>query len=195
MDHGPYSNSATSSPSGAQFIGAGYGIPNIRSTGYTVCTNHCWGSAFRAYGSPQSLFASETLMDVLAEKMGMDPLELRYINAYRPGDTNPSGQEPEVYSMVDALDAIRPKYKAALEEAKRLSTPEKKRGVGISVGVYGCGIDGVDGAEVWVELLPDGSIQVSTNWQDHGQAPMGLLATSHETLRPMGIKRNKLSWL
>ena len=47
-------------------------------------------------------------MDVLAEKMGMDPLELRYINAYRPGDTNPSGQEPEVYSMVDALDAIRP---------------------------------------------------------------------------------------
>lgn len=194
VDHGPYSEFGDLlTVRGAQFIGAGYGIPNIRSTGYTVCTNHCWGSAFRAYGSPQSLFASETLMDVLAEKMGMDPLELRYINAYRPGDTNPSGQEPEVYSMVDALDAIRPKYKAALEEAKRLSTPEKKRGVGISVGVYGCGIDGVDGAEVWVELLPDGRIQVSTNWQDHGQgADMGLLATSHETLRPMGIKPEQI---
>ena len=54
--------------------------------------------------------------------------------------------------MVDALEAIKPKYKAALEEAKRLSTPEKKRGVGVSVGVYGCGLDGVDGAEVWLSF-------------------------------------------
>jgi len=190
VDHGPYSEFGDLlTVRGAQFIGAGYGIPNIRSTGYTVCTNHGWGSAFRAYGSPQSLFASETLMDMLAEKMGIDPLELRYINVYRPGATNPSGQEPEVYSLPDLIDAIRPKYKAALAEAKRLSTPEKKRGVGMSVGVYGCGLDGVDSAEVWVELLADGRVQVSTNWQDHGQgADMGLLATSHEALRPLGIK-------
>ncbi|RYD01597.1 hypothetical protein N752_28900 [Desulforamulus aquiferis] len=89
-------------------------------------------------------------MDVLAEKLGMDPLELRYINAYRPGDTNPSGHEPEVYSMTALIDAIRPKYQAALENAKKLSTPEKMRGVGVSVGAYGCGLDGVDGAEVWL---------------------------------------------
>ncbi|WP_449241102.1 molybdopterin-dependent aldehyde oxidoreductase [Desulfoscipio gibsoniae] len=194
VDHGPYSEFGDLlTLRGAQFIGAGYGIPNIKGVGYTVCTNHGWGSAFRGYGSPQSLFASETLMDVLAEKLGMDPLELRYINAYRPGDTNPSGHEPEVYSMTALIDAIRPKYQAALEKAKTLSTPEKKRGVGVSVGVYGCGLDGVDGAEVWVELLADGRIQVSTNWQDHGQgADMGLLATSHEVLRPMGIKPEQI---
>ena len=194
VDHGPYSEFGDLlTLRGAQFIGAGYGIPNIRSTGYTVCTNHGWGSAFRAYGSPQSLFASETLMDILAEKMGMDPLELRYINVYRPGDTNPSGQDPEVHSLPELIDMIRPKYKAALAEAKKLSTPEKKRGVGVAVGVYGCGLDGPDGAEVWVELLPDGRVQVSTNWQDHGQgADMGLLATSHEALRPMGIKPEQI---
>lgn len=194
VDHGPYSEFGDLlTLRGAQFIGAGYGIPNIRGTGYTVCTNHCWGSAFRAYGSPQSFFASETLMDVLAEKLGMDPLELRYINAYRPGDTNPSGHEPEVYSMVDLIDAIRPKYQAALERAKELSTPEKKRGVGIAVGAYGCGLDGVDGAEVWAELLADGRVQISTNWQDHGQgADIGLLATSHEVLRAMGIKPEQI---
>lgn len=194
VDHGPYSEFGDLlTERGAQFIGAGYGIPNIRGTGYTVCTNHGWGSAFRAYGSPQSLFASETLMDVLAEKLNMDPLELRYMNAYRPGDTNPSGQEPEVYSMVDLIDTIRPKYQAALEKAKKLSTPDKKRGVGVSVGVYGCGLDGADGAEVWVELLADGRVQVSTQWHDHGQgADMGLLATSHEALRPMGIKPEQI---
>lgn len=194
VDHGPYSEFGDLlTVRGAQFIGAGYGIPNIRGAGYTVCTNHCWGSAFRAYGSPQSFFASETLMDILADKLGLDPLELRYINAYRPGDTNPSGQQPEVYTMTELIDAIRPKYQAALEKAKKFSAPEKKRGVGVSVGVYGCGLDGVDGAEVWVELLSDGRVQISTNWQDHGQgADMGLLATSHEALRPMGIKPEQI---
>jgi len=189
VDHGPYSEFGDLlTLRGAQFMGAGYNIPNIRGAGYTVATNHAWGSAFRAYGSPQSFFASETVMDELAEKLGMDPLDLRYLNAYRPGDTLPSGQEPEVYSMTELLDMIRPKYQAALEEAEKLSTPEKKRGVGVSVGVYGCGLDGPDGAEAWAELLPDGKIKVSTNWEDHGQgADMGLLATAHEALRPLGI--------
>ena len=59
VDHGPYSEFGDLlTLRGAQFIGAGYGIPNIRGLGRTVCTNHAWGSAFRAYGSPQSFLAS-----------------------------------------------------------------------------------------------------------------------------------------
>ena len=84
IDHGPYSEFGDLlTVRQAQFIGAGYDIPNIRGTGHTVCTNHAWGSAFRAYGSPQAFLASETAMDMLAEKMGMDPFELRYKNLYR----------------------------------------------------------------------------------------------------------------
>lgn len=194
VDHGPYSEFGDLlTVRGAQFIGAGYNIPHIRGTGYTVATNHAWGSAFRAYGSPQSFFASETLMDMLAEKLGMDPLELRYKNVYRPGDTTPTGQEPDVFTLPQMIDMVRPKYQAALEEAKRLSIPEKRRGVGVSIGAYGVGLDGPDGAEVWVELLADGRVQVSTNWQDHGQgADMGLLATAHEALRTMGIKPEQI---
>ncbi len=68
VDHGPYSEFGDLlTLRGAQFIGAGYHIPRIRGEGRTVCTNHSWGSAFRAYGSPQSEFASEVLMDMLAE--------------------------------------------------------------------------------------------------------------------------------
>lgn len=193
VDHGPYSEFGDLlTLRGAQFIGAGYGIPNIRGTGRTVCTNHAWGSAFRAYGSPQSFFASESLMDMLAEKMGEDPLELRYKNVYRKGDTTPSGCPPEVYSLPELIGIIRPRYRDALDRAARESTADKKRGVGISVGVYGCGLDGADGAEAWIELTDSGVI-VSTTWQDHGQgADMGCLATAHEALSPLGIKPEQI---
>jgi aldehyde oxidoreductase len=188
VDHGPYSEFGDLlTLRGAQFIGAGYNIPNIRGCGHTVATNHVWGSAFRAYGSPQSFLASESLMDELAEKVGMDPLEFRYQNVYRPGDTTPTGQAPEVYSLPELIEKVRPRYQAALEKAKRESTPDKKKGVGVSVGVYGCGLDGVDGAEVDVELTKTG-VTIYATWQDHGQgADMGALGTAHEALRPIKV--------
>jgi len=194
VDHGPYSEFGDLlTLRGAQFAGAGYHIPNIRGEGRTVCTNHAWGSAFRAYGSPQSEFSSEVLMDELAEKLGMDPLELRYKNVYREGSTNPSGQKPEVYSLPEMIDILRPKYEAALEKAKAASTNAIKRGVGVSVGVYGCGLDGPDASEVEVGLNPDDTITVYACWQDHGQgADMGCLGTAHEALRPLGLSPDQI---
>jgi aldehyde oxidoreductase len=189
VDHGPYSEFGDLlTLRGAQYTGAGYHIPNIRGIGRTVATNHVWGAPFRAYGSPQSFLASESLMDELAEKMGMDPLELRAINCYRPGSTTPTGQAPEVYPFPDMIEKLRPLYKAALEKAKRESTPENKKGVGVTIGIYGSGLDGVDGAEAAIELLKDGKVAVYTTWQDHGQgADMGVLGTAHESLRALNI--------
>ena len=194
VDHGPYSEFGDLlTLRGTQFMGAGYDIPNIRGEGRTVCTNHAWGSAFRAYGSPQAEFSSEVLMDELAEKLGMDPLELRYKNVYRPGSTTPTGQEPEVYSLPEMLDILRPKYQAALEKAKADSTAEVKRGVGISIGVYGCGLDGPDSSEIKVDLNPDNTVTVFACWQDHGQgADMGVLGTAHQALRPLGLTPDQI---
>jgi aldehyde oxidoreductase len=188
VDHGPYSEFGDLlTLRGAQYIGAGYNIPSIRGMGRTVATNHAWGSAFRAYGSPQSFLASESLVDELAEKIGMDPLDFRYLNAYRAGSTTPTGQDPEVYSLPDMLDTLRPIYKEAKERAAKASTPENKKGVGISIGIYGCGLDGQDGAEVFVEKTKTGA-SVAATWQDHGQgADMGVLGTAHEALRPLGL--------
>ncbi len=195
VDHGPYSEFGDLlTLRGTQFMGAGYDIPNIRGQGRTVCTNHAWGSAFRAYGSPQAEFSSEVLMDELAEKLGLDPLELRYKNVYRPGSTTPTGQKPEVYSLPEMLDILRPKYQAALEKAKAESTAEIKRGVGISVGVYGCGLDGPDSSEVKIDLNPDETVTVFACWQDHGQgADMGALGTAHQSLRPLGLTPDKIN--
>jgi aldehyde oxidoreductase len=196
VDHGPYSEFGDLlTLRGAQFIGSGYGIPNIRGLGKTVCTNHAWGSAFRAYGSPQSFLASESLMDELAEKMGMDPLELRYQNVYRPGNTTPTGQKPDVYSFPEMFDKLRPLYRAALKKAKTESTPQKKKGVGLSLGIYGCGLDGPDASEVAVELTPEGVV-LASSWEDHGQgADMGALGTCHEALRPLKLRPDQIRLL
>jgi len=193
VDHGPYSEFGDLlTLRGNQYIGSGYNIPNIRGIGRTVCTNHAWGSAFRAYGSPQSFLASESLIDELAEKMGIDPFELRYRNVYRPGATTPTGQEPEVTSFVEMFDALRPLYNAAKEKAKKESTPTLKKGVGISLGIYGCGLDGTDSSEAWIELTKDG-VAVYASWEDHGQgADMGMLGTAHNALLPLGIAPEKI---
>lgn len=193
VDHGPYSEFGDLlTLRGAQYLGAGYNIPSIRGKGRTVCTNHAWGSPFRAYGSPQAFMASESLVDELAEKIGMDPLEIRYLNCYRPGSTTPTGQTPEVYPFPDMFEKLRPLYKEAKEKTKRDSTSDHKKGVGIALGIYGCGIDGVDAAEAWVELKKNG-VTVYTTWHDHGQgADMGTLGTAHEALRPLGIKPEQI---
>lgn len=193
VDHGPYSEFGDLlTLRGAQFIGAGYNIPSIRGVGKTVCTNHAWGSAFRAYGSPQSFLASESLMDELAAKLGMDPLELRYLNVYRPGDTTPTGQSPDVFSLPELIDRLRPMYAEALARAKKGSTEAMKKGVGISLGIYGCGIDGPDASEVTVALTQDGVVLYAC-WEDHGQgADIGALGTCQEALRPLGIAPEKI---
>ncbi|MCP4119919.1 MAG: molybdopterin-dependent oxidoreductase [Desulfobacteraceae bacterium] len=194
VDHGPYSEFGDLlTLRGAQFIGAGYDIPSIRGEGRTVCTNHCWGAAFRGYGAPESEFPSEVLIDELAEKMGVDPLELRYKNVYRKGATTPTGCEPDAYSLPDLIDLIRPKYEAAKAKAEAESTAEIKRGVGVAVGVYGSGLDGPDTAEIDVELNDDDTVTVFATWHDHGQgADQGVLGTAHEALRPMKITPDQI---
>jgi len=194
VDHGPYSEFGDLlTLRGAQFIGAGYDIPAIRGEGRTVCTNHCWGAAFRGYGGPEAEFPSEALMDELAEKLGMDPLELRYKNVYRKGSTTPTGQDPEVYSLPEMIDILRPKYEEAKKKAAAKSTAKFKRGVGVALGIYGSGLDGPDTAEVDIALNADGSVTVYSCWGDHGQgADMGTLGTAHEALRPLNIAPDRI---
>lgn len=193
LDHGPYSEfgDLVTSRQG-QFTGAGYDIPNIRGKGVTVCTNHAWGSAFRAFGSPQSFLASEIAIDMLAEKMGVDPFDLRYKNIYRPGATTPTQQVPDVYCLESMFDKLRPKYEEAKKRCKALSRDNVKRGVGLALGLYGCGLDGPDSSQAAVELTPTG-VTVLNCWQDHGQgSDLSSLTIAHEVLRAAGIKPEQI---
>ncbi|MEL7567383.1 MAG: molybdopterin-dependent aldehyde oxidoreductase [Dehalobacterium sp.] len=194
QDHGAYSEFGDILAVKANvFIGSGYRMPNIRGRVRSTFTNHAFGSAFRAFGSPQSFMAWDSMMDEMAEALGIDPLEFRYQNAYRPGDTTPTGCAPDVYTFPEMFDMIRPEYKIAKERCQKESTADKKRGVGVSIGIYCVGNDSADSAEAFVELNGDGSVTVYTTWEDHGQgADMGTVAAAHESLRPLNLKPEQI---
>jgi len=196
VDHGPYSEFGDLLTMRlSQFTGAGYDIRNIRNKSQTVCTNHAWGSAFRGYGSPQSFLGSELCMDILAEKIGMDPFELRYQNIYRKelDSTTPTGQTPEVYCLEAMYEKARPLYYEAKERLSKMNTDTLKYGVGFAGGIYGCGLDGKDSSFVNIQLNPDGTCTIFNSWEDHGQgADIGTLSMAHETLRQAGFTPDQI---
>jgi aldehyde oxidoreductase len=122
----------------------------------------------------------------------MDPLELRFKNIYRPGATTPTQQVPDVFCLEEMINTLRPLWQEAKKRCREMSTADKKRGVGLSLGIYGCGLDGPDGSEAWVELTKDG-VTAYSSWEDHGQgADLAFLSMAHETLRQAGIKPEQI---
>ena len=141
---------------------------------------------------------SEIAIDCLAAKMGIDPFEMRAMNCYKEseGTTIPTGYPPEVYCEEALFDKARPLYEAGkkrVAEKNAASDGRYKYGIGVSLGIYGCGLDGVDTSSAFAELNPDGTVTIYVSWEDHGQgADMGALVSSHETLRQAGIKPEQI---
>ena len=91
------------------------------------------------------------------------------------------------------MEMIKPKYEAALDRAEKETTAEKKRGVGLAVGVYNTGRDTADVANSDIELNPDGTVTIYNTWEDGGQgADIGSLATAHEALKPLGLSPEQI---
>jgi len=67
-----------------------YEVPNVKTDIYGVFTNNTYTGAMRGFGSPQIIFAQESLMDELAEELDMDPLEFRLANAFKQGSVTPA---------------------------------------------------------------------------------------------------------
>ena len=194
IDHGPYSEFGDLLTHRlSQFVGAGVDIKTIRNKSTTVFTNHAWGSAFRAYGSPQSFMGSDIAMDVMAAKLGIDPFEFRAMNCYKESEDSrtPNGCKPDVYCEEDLFNLARPYYEAAkkrVAEKNAASDGKIKYGIGVSLGVYGCGLDNSDASECWATLNPDGTVTLRNCWEDHGQgADIATLTAGHETLRQAGF--------
>lgn len=88
-----------------------YNYQNIDVVGKAYYTNNVPAGAYRGFGVTQSCFAIESNLNLLAEKVGMDPFEFKYLNALRPGDTMPNGQiAGEDCGMVNCMDAVRDIY-------------------------------------------------------------------------------------
>jgi CO/xanthine dehydrogenase Mo-binding subunit/aerobic-type carbon monoxide dehydrogenase small subunit (CoxS/CutS family) len=119
-----------------------YFVPSVKATTRAVYTNEPPAGAFRGFGVPQAAIAHESLMDELAEKCGIDPLEFRLRNAVRVGQETPTGQELKAsVGLAQCLEAIQPRWQTARQAAEQFNpgSPVVKRGVGVGCMWYGIG--------------------------------------------------------
>jgi CO/xanthine dehydrogenase Mo-binding subunit len=90
----------------AAILGAGpYAIPNVRVDTYGIYTNNTPSGAFRSFGALQTQFATESHLDICAERLGLDPFEIRRINAMRDGALTHTKQKLGSVSLMRTLDA------------------------------------------------------------------------------------------
>ncbi len=105
-DGGAYGLSTEGVMRKAAILAAGpYNIPNVRIDTYGIYTNNTPSGAFRSFGALQTQFATESQLDIIAERLGLDPFEIRRINAMRDGATTHTKQTLGSVSLMRALDA------------------------------------------------------------------------------------------
>jgi CO/xanthine dehydrogenase Mo-binding subunit len=119
-----------------------YKVPNVLARSVARFTNAPPSGAFRGFGVPQAALAHEALMDQLAEQVGLDPLEFRYLNVLRVGDATATGQVLTASAGLAAcLDALRPYWRVLRGTAEDFNGNGRRQrhGVGIGCVWYGCG--------------------------------------------------------
>jgi aldehyde oxidoreductase len=167
-------------------LSGSYNIPNVKALARLVYTNNPPGGAARGAGPPQVTFALESAMDMLAGKLGMDPLEFRRINSLQPGQSVSTGMVYGQWPFPELCDAIRPSYERAKKEAAAFKSGPVRRGVGIGTHAFGIGAPG-DAGRVAVELDPDDGLSIYAAVADPGEGNDSMLTqiASHLTGIPM----------
>ena len=176
IDGGAYTSWGSTTPYVMLSTVAGlYRVPNVRFDTTIAYTNNPYSGSMRGYGNPESTFAVESQMDDLADRLGMDRLELRRLNASKPGDVNPQGFVLTSFAMRECLDA-------AAEEIAKDPPPIAtgwKRGVGYA-GMFhvggGARIYRSDGCGAIVKLDDFGKVTLITGASEIGQGSETVLA-------------------
>jgi len=153
-----------------------YVVPNVRTDVYGVATNNVPGGAFRGFGSPQVNFSVEQIMDMAAEKLGLDPVEIRKKNALVDGSTTITGQVLDTHkvSTHQVLDAVV-KESGFIEKLKKSSRGKSGGdtlyGIGLALSYRGSsiGAEGMDFAACTINCQFDGSIILETGIYENGQ--------------------------
>ena len=161
---------------------APYEIANARAVGYDVVCNRPKVAAYRAPGSPIGAFAVESVLDVLAQKIGMDPLALRLKNAAKAGTQMLSGAKLAHNGYAETIQALldHPGYKAPLS---------KNQGRGVASGYW---FNGGGESSATVHVNDDGTVVVATGSPDIGgsRASMAIMAAEmlgvdYDQVRPI----------
>ena len=146
-------------PSGCRTMLAPYIIPNAHIEGLDVLVNTQKSAAYRAPGSPAAAFAAESVVDELADKLGIDPIEFRLLNAAKEGTRQPAGPVFRRIGNVEMLEAARDHahYQTPIEG--------KFRGRGVASGAW---FNGSGPASAVASVNPDGSVSLIEGSPDIG---------------------------
>jgi len=177
-----------------------YQVPHVSIDCYAMYTNNPPAGAFRGFGVPQSAFAAESNMDILAHELGLDPFALRRKNALRVGSTTVTGQTlKDSVGLLACLDWVESRVKAHQYPIPSIQYPipnptptcTTRRRKWLRSGDYsplsawgiaaaykntglGGGADDAAGAEV--EIYPDGTAEVRAGAADLGQGLSAVVA-------------------
>ena len=151
---------------------APYDIPNQRAIGYDVVSNRPKAAAYRAPGSPIAAFAVESVLDMCAKKIGMDPLALRHKNACRIGTPTLSGPKHAHAGYIETLEALmkHPAYQVKLG-------PNQGRGV-----ASGYWFNGGGESSATLQINADGTVLIATGSPDIGGSRASMAIMTAETL-------------
>ncbi len=181
-----------------------YIVPNVKIDCYAMYTNNPPAGAFRGFGALQAAFAIECMIDQVAEKMGLDPIELRRLNALRPDSITNTGQH-----LKDSVGLIECIEKTKAEMMKYTNgkdpfvscvidgSPHKRSAWGFAVAFKntGLGEGAPDKAIAEVELLNDGTAEARISSAEIGQGLVTVLqmVTAQELSLPIDRVRVLLS--
>ena len=155
-----------------------YRIPHVKIDGRSVATNTVPCGAFRGFGSPQVIFAHESQLDRLANRLGIDRLEIRRVNALRTGDRTATNQQlgkstGVIETINEAGERIRWKDRLKSVNTFNKRSVYRRRGLGISTVMYGVGLGGkapfLDKAGAYMKLEADGSLTIAVGNVEMGQ--------------------------
>lgn len=151
-----------------------YDVPNVKADSLCVYTNHPVGSAMRGFGMPEIHWGLEQIMDQLAEKIGMDPVEFRLKNCVRTDDEIVSGMK---MTPID-LEACIEKVSQAIEWEKeeKPTAPNKKRGKGIAIMWKAPAMPPNPGSAAVVRFNEDATVNVEVGGQELGQGAFTVAA-------------------
>ncbi|MEQ1575533.1 MAG: molybdopterin cofactor-binding domain-containing protein, partial [Vicinamibacterales bacterium] len=137
-----------------------YRVPNVDIESRAVYTNNPTSGAMRGFGSNQAQFAMEGIMDMLAEKVGVDGWDIRERNILNPGDAFSTGQ-----IMRESVRGIR----MSLEAVKGLYKKAKYKGLGCGIKSTGLGNGTVEGGYITIRVIKGGRVEILNGYTEMGQ--------------------------
>jgi len=160
-----------------------YEIPNVRADCYAMYTNNPPSGAFRGFGVTQSAFAVESIMDTLADTLGVDPIEIRRKNALRVGSITNTGQVlTESVGLTECIDRTAAELKKLAGDnpfRPRVDedAPHIVKAWGMAVAYKNTGLGGgaPDKAGAEIELYENGHLEVRTSSAELGQGLVTVL--------------------